>query len=110
MSRRPSLHRAIVPQVESLETRALLSAAINGDELKIVGTSGDDLIRISLARNSPSKVNATINGTVQSFSLSGVHEIKIYGLEGNDNIGMDDANGVVSRQTRMSGGTGDDTL
>jgi hypothetical protein len=73
-----------VPQVELLETRALLSAAIHGAELKIVGTAGNDQILLSMAKGSASKLNVSINGAVQSFNLSAVREIKLYGLEGDD--------------------------
>ena len=98
--------------IESLEERRLLAgnAALEGNELVITGTAGDDRIFLSLSAPNSTQLDVKINNKVTSFDLAAIREIKIYGLAGNDHVELFETNGVIPKQTKMFGGGGSDTL
>ena len=68
-------------QIETLETRRLMSVALVGNVLKILGTNAADTYTVS---RSGSNLNVTENGTAKSFLISAVAKIDAKLFGGND--------------------------
>jgi Ca2+-binding RTX toxin-like protein len=103
---------AIPMQLEPMEPRRLLSAAINGHGvLYIQGTSGDDTITVFLKKGDPSKIVARVNNTFSEFDRSDVtRSIGLIGGAGNDRMAAWDDNGAIGLRVSMFGGNGRDIM
>ena len=115
-------HRPILPAIEPLDRRVLLSASLSADgTLSVLGDTGANVIRVDPVGDS---VRTTIDRVVQDFPASGVQRIlveggarddsiavrvnvpvSLYGGAGNDIIDATYAGGGV-----MAGGSGQDTV
>ena len=91
-------------EFEELESRTLLSAALDGRILEISGTDGNDTIIVGL-----DGTNLTVNenGAVSTFAVADVKRIEINGGNGNDILTVNEA---VNIMAVLKGGKGDDTL
>jgi Ca2+-binding RTX toxin-like protein len=108
-----------VADVELLEARRLLSAAAihlhcNGT-LVVRGTSGDDMITVTLHAapgGGPAAATMTVeaNGNVRLFKGADVTGVRIFGGMGNDHLEIAMSDGVFTVPVTMAGGRGDDTL
>src|SRR5437773_208451 len=98
-------------QIDALEERRLLSAAIVGGVLKITGSGGDDQI---VLRKTTTSIILTINGHSQSFASRKVRSIRVDGGRGNDSI--NDAVNVPATllgsggNDKITGGAADDSI
>jgi Ca2+-binding RTX toxin-like protein len=99
--------------IESLESRRLLSAvSLNSrGHLRVIGDDlSDDVISIGLTSDA-SQIRISIAGQDdQFFNAADVRRINLYGLGGNDEIFVDEADAPFTLAVRMDGGAGSDTL
>ncbi len=102
------------PQLEGLERRELFSVSATfspaGGLLQVVGDNLDNNIEISRAANGNILVNdgaVAITGGVPTVANTTV--ILASGLDGNDNIVLNEAQGALPQATLL-GGDGNDTL
>jgi Ca2+-binding RTX toxin-like protein len=92
------------------------SASVIAGVLTVVGTSGDDTIKISLNATDNTKLDVNINGTVSSFALlnadttPAIKGILAFGGSGNDKITIDQTNGGITLPATLVGGSGKDSL
>src|SRR5258705_3205504 len=112
-SRRGS-HSAQPVVSEELESRTLLSVTLSGGFLVSTGTDADDVITISLDADDPNLV-VVMDNDVPTFLdkrqlALDVHGIIVDGLDGNDDIEIDESNGKIQLGSVIDGGAGDDTL
>jgi Ca2+-binding RTX toxin-like protein len=103
------IRSAVLPAIETMEERRMLSATVVDGLLVVAGTNGDDVISFSL-NASGSKVKVSVNGDSDAFRLSDVLRISASGKDGHDKIRMNNKNGVLEFKARMRGGEGNDTL
>ncbi|MCE9564149.1 MAG: hypothetical protein K8U57_19060 [Planctomycetes bacterium] len=75
-----------IPRVEALDDRSLMSVTLSGGLLTVVGTTGADQIRVTLASPTMLQVTVDTTGDNQQFSLSAVNNILIRALAGDDNV------------------------
>lgn len=97
---------AVVPGVESLESRTLMSIALSGGVLTVNGTSAADKISFSLQAGDSSTLIAKCNSAKASYSVASVSKIVAKGLAGNDSISA----AGLSIPVAFYGGDGKDTL
>lgn len=88
--------------IDVLERRRMLSAAVAGKVLSIVGTSGDDVYTVGI---SGGRVVVVENG--DSTSFTGVRSINAALGNGNDKITIDSS---IVVNTTLQGGAGNDTI
>src|SRR2546430_9121080 len=86
------------------EPRRLLSASLTSGTLRALGSSGSDIITISLHNHA---YNVNINGAVSSFPASSVRSLVVRGNAGNDKITL---SGKIKANTTIRGDDGDDTI
>jgi len=97
--------------VERLESRALLTATISRGTLSIRGTAADDVIEVRRSADAANVLQVVENGRVTfSGSAWAVRQIWIDGGNGNDEIIVNQANGVIAIPTTLRGGRGNDLL
>lgn len=106
------------PTIESLESRRLLSAgplvasaelAADG-MLEVLGTRKHDVIHVALNAADGTKLDITLNGQTQTFDLTAVAGVRVDGDRGNDDLRIDNANGLVTVPVMLLGGKGNDRL
>jgi uncharacterized secreted protein with C-terminal beta-propeller domain len=120
--RRPTKFR---PRIQALDDRALPAATLSNGLLEVVGTTGADLIRVTLA--DPGTLHVTDSGTGEdnTFELSAVSNILVRSRAGDDTVvigpkitipaevrawsGNDTIRGGGGNDTLLGGG-GDDTI
>src|SRR2546423_4950658 len=90
--------------IDSLEPRRLLSATLTSGTLRVLGTSGSDIISISLHNHA---YNVNINGIVSTFAASSVRSLVVRGNAGNDRITL---SGKIKANTTIRREDGDDTI
>ncbi|WP_425395450.1 beta strand repeat-containing protein [Aeoliella sp.] len=112
--RRPVYHHGTSLGVEKLESRTLLAVTATfssaGGLLQVVGDALDNNIEVSRAANGQILVNdgaVAISGGVPTVSNTTV--MLISGLDGNDSIVLNEAQGALPEATIL-GGNGNDTL
>jgi Ca2+-binding RTX toxin-like protein len=90
----------------------MLSAVLSAKgTLAVSGTANDDVIVVQRHPTDATKVRATINGVSQDFAKLSVRRIEVYGLDGNDNLRINDSLAIISRKgATLFGGAGNDTL
>ncbi len=88
--------------IEVLEGRRMLSASLVKGILRITGTAGDDVIRIS---RSGTSIEVDINGVSQNFKASAIRGVRIRAGKGNDSVVVGPALPSI-----ISGGPGNDEL
>src|SRR5690349_3778663 len=112
-------------EIQSLESRALLSAAVLSDNtLRVTGDNGvTNQINVSLSADGLSlNVSMATNGgtaTTQTFAAADVHRVQIIGGDGDDTLGADESAtpftipmqvfGLVGNDV-ITGGSGNDML
>jgi len=74
------------PRVEALDDRALMSVTLTNGLLEVVGTTGADQIRVTLASPTTLEVTVDSTGESQQFDLSAVSKILVRALAGDDTI------------------------
>src|SRR5437868_12434330 len=100
---------------EQLESRTLLAVTVANGELQITGTAGDDVISIKLDASDGNLIEVDVNDDPPVFldkiqlSLT-VHGIRVDGLDGNDDMEVDESNGRIRLAMTFDGGAGDDTI
>ena len=93
--------------VETLERRAMMSAAVHGTALIVTGTRGDDEISVALNEDDPSKVDVTENGETTTFDKAGLVRVRVFAGRGDDVVEVGDDLGL---KTGLFGQRGDDEL
>jgi len=78
-------------------------ASLLSQVLRVAGTTGDDLVGLSLKS---SQINVTQNGQTQKFQSSLVGRIEIFAGSGNDRL----LESAVARPIYIDGGAGNDSL
>jgi hypothetical protein len=97
--------------VETLEARTLLTATLGRGILAIRGTAASDVIEVRRSADDANVLQVVENGTVTfSRAISAVRQIRIDGGAGNDEISVNQENGVVAIPTTIRGGLGNDLL
>jgi Ca2+-binding RTX toxin-like protein len=92
----------------------VVPAELQGPDLVVGGTSGDDQITVRPADPTSGQVAVTLNGqSLGTFAVAG--QILLYGGAGNDTITLqgfptDTGDVTLSQQAMLFGGAGDDTL
>lgn len=105
---RSVVRRAVLPLMEGLEGRTLLSAALtHSGTLLVLGTPHADVISVAIDSQNSSMIDVTVNGNVQSFAVGSVGNIVVNGGGGNDTISI--APSVTIPATVLGGG-GNDSL
>lgn len=87
-----------------------------GDSILVAGTEGADLINLSLSATG--QLIATINGVTTTYSnfvggpiaSSGIEQIVVEGLAGNDSLTVDSTNGAIPIPINYDGGNNADLL
>src|SRR5262245_46640490 len=94
---------------EQLESRRLMSISLVSGVLKVVGTSGNDDISISLNPEVADDIVININGNIAFYGLLGknIERVEIHGLEGNDRLWVRNGDGDFPIGVLMKGGSGD---
>jgi len=88
-----------------------VSARLGTDHiLRIVGTSHDDVIKISRSPSIADRLVVNVDGTSTTFVMSGVQKIIAYGEAGNDAVSVNEKYGAIFTSARLLGGDGNDTL
>jgi Ca2+-binding RTX toxin-like protein len=111
-SKPPSVARIGFNELESLETRVMLSvtAVSAGGVLTVTGDNNANTITVSRDLAGNISVNG---GAVQiigsAATVSTIQSINVLGLGGNDTITIDETGGTMPQAT-LSGGDGNDTL
>lgn len=103
----------VVPQIQALEARRLLSASVSlaaSGALTVNGTSGNDVIRITLDAVNPRQLDVVVNGATQSFTASSVSSITVNAGAGNDDVEVLELNDPINVPMTLLGGAGNDTL
>lgn len=102
--------------VETLETRRLLSVSmaaaaptLENGILTVDGTAGADRIYITLAKDT-SKMAVKVNRATTLFALASITEIKVNGLDGDDDIRIKQHRGRIDIATELDGGEGNDGI
>jgi Ca2+-binding RTX toxin-like protein len=93
--------------IERLETRRLLSAALDPQDpalLNVDGTAGEDVIVLDVV---DTDLVVTINGAPQNFTLATLGGITVDAGDGDDSVNIDPA---IVIPCSIDGGAGDDTL
>jgi Ca2+-binding RTX toxin-like protein len=100
-------HRRLA--IEGLERRAMLAADLLNGTLTVVGTNGNDNIQVQVAVGGlhAGELEVDVNGAQSFFTVAQVNSIRISGLNGNDQITVDDG---VLINTTIEGGQGNDTI
>ena len=95
--------------IEGLEGRIVLSADLAGGVLSIVGTNKKDTIGVAVETSGPhaGELAATVNGQQGFFTVGDVSKIRIFGLNGSDQITIDEN---VLIDAWISGGQGKDDI
>lgn len=97
--------------VETLEARTLLTATLGRGILAIRGTAASDVIEVRRSADDANVLQVVENGTVTfSRAISAVRQIRIDGGAGNDEISVNQENGVIAIPTTIRGGLGNDLL
>ena len=97
------LHRK--HEIEALERRRLLSAAVINGVLVVTGTESGDMIVLSA---DDTHVHVDDNGVVSSFDRAVVSAVHMMGLGGNDMLQVLDEVGTFFIPVHSEGGAGDD--
>src|SRR6187431_1997329 len=106
-----ALSNAVTPVIELLEQRRLLDATLVDGVITITGTSGADIVIVSIDPLDRRSVLVQLNdATGQSFKLIDSTAISIDTFEGNDRIGFDPVRGDVLLPTTIRGGAGNDHI
>src|SRR5436190_11870114 len=99
---------------EELESRTLLSWTMQDGVLLITGTDADDVITISLDASDSNLLVVTDNDVPSFFNKHDlafdVHAIVMQGLDGNDDLEVDESNGRINFAVQATGDAGDDTI
>jgi Ca2+-binding RTX toxin-like protein len=106
------LRHAVATVVESLESRRLYSvtATSAGGVLTVTGDDNANAITVSRTAGGTLLVNGgAVNITGSPATVSTIQTISISGLGGNDNLKLDETNGVLPK-ANISGGDGFDVL
>jgi len=113
------VHMAVQPLIEVLESRQLLSAAVQGTDpltaiLVINGTNKSDTIRLVMqpaaAPATPTTLSVELNGAATPFDVATFAKIQVFGGNGHDTIRVDEVNGPIGKPVTMRGGNGKDLL
>lgn len=103
----------VCAQIQALEARRLLSASVSmaaSGALTVNGTSGNDVIRITLDAVNPRQLDVIANGNTKSFAASSVKSITVNAGSGNDDVEVLELNGPINVPMTLLGGSGNDTL
>lgn len=98
------IHRNSSLCIERLEARLVLSAELSGGLLSVLGTDGDDVIRV---RSAAGELHVIVNGDTGSFVVGDVTELQISSMGGNDRIVVTPS---VLVNATVDGGAGDDLI
>jgi len=110
---RRRLKRHSGEHIQNLEPRRLLSASVSlaaGGALTVNGTSGNDVIRITLDATNPRQLDVIVNGSTQNFTASSVNSVTVNAGSGNDDVEVLELNGPINVPMTLLGGSGNDTL
>lgn len=111
-SRKPSkrFNQVIVPVIELLENRRLLSGSVvlsASGVLSVNGSRKSDKISITVDRKHASKIDVSVNGRTTVVKTAKVVSIHVDGGAGNDNITED---AQITVPSTLMGGEGNDTI
>jgi Ca2+-binding RTX toxin-like protein len=95
---------------ESLEKRVLLSASIVSGILEARGTNANDTIVLDRNPVDNTKLRITINGHAASFAAASVTSVKLSGRGGEDDITVDESNGLIGKPVKAYGGASSDAI
>lgn len=108
--------RRRIPAAEPIEPRRLLSSSLSAGVLTVTGTTGNDVVAISVDRVNPAKLKVSEGGVVKRFDRAAVNRIVVKLLAGHDYFSLSDGIatpasvlGSGGRDT-LIGGAGNDTL
>jgi len=109
---RSSIRRAIDNLFEPLEARRLFAVTANfaGGVLTVVGDNNANAVTVS--RNAAGALlvnNGAVTIAGAAATVANTTLINVSGLGGNDNVALDETNGVLPKAS-LSGGSGNDTL
>src|SRR5688572_5376669 len=103
--------RVRTPAVEALETRRLMAVTLDvTGRLGVTGTTGPDVVNISLDTTGGDRIVVNMNGGSRSFPMSRVRSIRVDAGRGDDAVEIDQGNGQVRQPATLLGGEGDDRL
>lgn len=109
---RPAVYRLHLACVEALDPRRLLaSAVLNGIELTVEGTAGDDVIIVGANKRFVNLLTVSINDQPAGhFSLGALRHVVIQSGEGDDKIWIDSALDSLALGARVNSGAGNDIV
>ena len=99
----------------SLEERTLLSgSSVMNGVLTITGDPNNpnqsNDFALALDAGVPDTLDITLNGSTATQSLDGITQIAVVGLAGNDQLTIDDSNGLIVVPIQYDGGGGINAL
>ena len=83
--------------IESLDPRRLLSVAMSGGQLYVLGTQNADHVLIRVSPSDPTKLNVNLNGESQNFDLAGMTGVFVDVGGGRDNVIVDQTIALAGR-------------
>src|ERR1051325_6895003 len=100
---------------EELESRTMLSVTIQDQQLVITGTDADDVIILKRDADDSNTLEIDVNDDPPTFMnlrelAFEVHSVFVQGLDGNDDIEVDESNGRIRLGLAVDAGPGDDTV
>ncbi len=95
-------HRSIV--AEAVESRRLLSSSLSGGVLNIVGSTGNDVVNVTL---SGSSIKVAEGSTSKTYTYSQVNKITADLKAGNDSLTLSES---IAKPSSILGSAGNDTL
>jgi Ca2+-binding RTX toxin-like protein len=90
--------------MEAMESRRLMSVSLSGGVLAVYGTVYEDIITVQA---NSTHIAVTDNGPGQTFPLSAVSVVRVYGYGGNDRLIVYPQ---VTKNAYLDGGSGNDLL
>ena len=96
--------------IELLEQRRLLSVALSGNQVFVIGTDAGDHVLITMSASDPNTLRINENGEWHDFARTDVSGIHVDAGAGRDHLVVTEASGGVTIPITMLGGGGNDLL
>jgi hypothetical protein len=108
--KRINTQKAMLPGIEPLDRRLLLSTRMVGLTVRIVGTDAADLVIVAVNKRFINVLTVTENDSTFNVALSAVGKIEIRTHGGDDKIWVDSTLDGLKRRSYIDAAAGSDTI
>jgi hypothetical protein len=108
--KRTNTQKAVLPGIEPLDCRLLLSTRMVGFTVRIVGTDAADLVIVAVNKRFINVLTVTENDSTFNVALSAVGKIEIRTHGGDDKIWVDSTLDGLKRRSYIDAAAGSDTI